>query len=194
MIGAKEDSPIRQVVMHVVSKSEAGFRRHHASSFQVVQESIEADLAQHHYDLYVFYQRQLAIKIMRTVGDFRGRWLILRRSATNCGSDVSVGQTQPIAAMRRSWLRREARFVQHGIHEVSGTVAGERTTCAIGSMRSRRESQNQHSRIGITETRNRLGPVVPAQVGAAFLSSDLSAIRDEPRASRTRDDLLIELR
>src|SRR5437879_3583186 len=60
-------------------------------------------------------------------------------------------------------------------------------------MRARRESEEEHTRLGVAESRHRLGPVFPIAIGALLLLSDLLAVRDQPRTARASDDILIEL-
>jgi len=89
-------------------------------------------------------------------------------------------------------LRGEAGAVEHRIHEISRTVTRERTSCAVGAVRARRETEDEHARIWIAETGNGLAPVFPVQVGTAFFKRDLLTVLHQPRTASARDNLTIQ--
>ena len=70
-------------------------------------------------------------------------------------------------------LRCKPRFMQHRIQKVARSIASERPSRAIRSMRSRRQSQRHHARLRIAERRHRPSPILPVQDRPAAASAPL---------------------
>src|SRR6266700_3306231 len=83
--------------------------------------------------------------------------------------------------------------MQDWIEEVAGTDAGKRPAGTVRSVRARSQTQNQKTRPGVAEARDRFGPVIPFHISASFDLPDFPAVRDQPRTARTRNDFLIDL-
>jgi hypothetical protein len=82
--------------------------------------------------------------------------------------------------------------VQHGIHEIAGSVAGERASGAIGAVSAGSESHDQNAGQRIAESGNGLAPVFPVAIGTALLAGDLLAISDQTGAASAGDHVLVE--
>lgn len=54
------------------------------------------------------------------------------------------------------------------------------------------KAEDQNTRVGIAETRNRLTPIFPVTIRATLLASDLFAVDDEARTKGAGDDVVIE--
>src|SRR6266481_2059050 len=160
----------------------------------MIEIRVKSDSAQHDHDLDFLHQRQLAVEMVRAIRDLLRRGLVQRRRTADSSGNVCVFKDQAIVAMRRGCLRGEAGFVQHRIHEVSRAVAGKRTASTVRSMSARRKTEDQHTSIGIAESRDWLGPVVPVEISTALFASDLLAVSDQTRTADTSYDLLIQLR
>ena len=59
-------------------------------------------------------------------------------------------------------------------------------------MGARRKSQDQYPRIRITESGDRLAPVIPVHEAAELLTRNFFAILDQARTTSASDDLAIE--
>src|SRR5438105_10568577 len=93
--------------------------------------------------------RQLAIQKAGAVpGVLRGG-LVSRRRAAHYGGDVTIAQLQAITFVRARRLRGEPGIVQHRIHEVSRSISREWPPGAVGAVRTRRQSQKEHTRLEV---------------------------------------------
>src|ERR1700693_3704085 len=113
---------------------------------------------------------------MCAVSHLFGQGLVVRRSAAGCGGDVEVFQFQAVITARGGGLAGEAGFVEDGIQEAAGDVAGKGTAGAGGTVGAGSESEDKDAGLRVAKTGNRLAPVVPVAVSAPFLAGDLLAI------------------
>ena len=54
------------------------------------------------------------------------------------------------------------------------------------------KAKYEESRVGIAESGNGFGPIVPFKVSAPFDATDLLAVFDEPRAASAGRDLTVQ--
>src|SRR5262245_31009171 len=90
-------------------------------------------------------------------------------------------------------LRSDTNLVQHRIHKIARTIACERPARAVGTMRARRQAQNQDARIGIAEPRHRLAPILPIQIRSPFFTGNLAAVVNEPWTTSAGNNIGIQL-
>ncbi len=173
-------------------EEQTGLRLNRSGALQIIQISIEADFAEHHHHPEFFEQGDFAVEILRAIGKFIGQRLVLRRGTAHRRRNVSIGESHAIVAPGGQRLRSKAGLMQDRIHEVARTVAGKRTSSAVGAVSARCETENQQPGVGIAESRNRFGPVIPVHVGAPLLLPDLAAVSDQPVTTRAGDDFLVE--
>ena len=83
--------------------------------------------------------------------------------------------------------------MQDGIHEVAGSVAGEATAGAIGSMSTRGEAENKDSGPWIAEAGNGASPVDLVLIGAPSGLPDAPAVVAQAGAALAGDDGLVYL-
>src|SRR6516162_1011810 len=81
-----------------------------------------------------FQDFEFALEISAAIRDFSRERLVARRSAAAGGGDVGLIDLEAVLAVERDRLIREAGFVQRGVQEVAGAVAGEHASGTIGSM------------------------------------------------------------
>ena len=82
--------------------------------------------------------------------------------------------------------------MQDAIEEVSGAVAGKGPASSVRAVSAGGEAKNEQSRLGIAESGNGFGPIIPVEVGAAFDVSDLLAVFDESCTASASSDLVVE--
>lgn len=87
----------------------------------------------------------------------------------------------------------EAELVKDRIHEVAGSVTGEGSAGAVGSMSAWSETEDEDTCAGVTEARDGLSPVGLVLIGAAFCFTDALAVVAEAGAPLTRDDGTVNL-
>src|SRR4029077_10501144 len=159
---------------------------------EIVEISLESNSSQRNNDAQIFQSFEFAFQKRGAVGKFLRQRLIVRRSAACRGSDVEAGQHLAVAASGCSGLTGESGFVQYWIHEVAGSVSGERTAGAIGAMGAGSESEDEDAGMGITKAGNGLSPVLAVAVRPALLAANLLAILDQTATSRAGDDFAVQ--
>src|SRR4029077_11424492 len=97
-----------------------------------------------------------------------------------------------IVAGGRGGQESESGRVQHRIHEVAGSVSGERAAGASGAVGAGSKSENEDAGMGIAEAGNGLAPILAVAVSAALLAGNLLAIHDQARTKRAADDFRIQ--
>ena len=83
--------------------------------------------------------------------------------------------------------------MQDGIHEISGSVAGERSAGAVGSVSAGGEAEDEDPRAGVAKAGYRPGPVGLVEVGATFGLAYAAAVVAETGAKLAGDDGLMNL-
>src|ERR1700680_2310210 len=109
---------------------------------------------------------------MRAFRELLRRGLVGGRSAANCGGDVKILQLEPIVAVGGMRLAGESGFIQYREHELAGSLAGEVAARAVGGVRPRSQSQDQHPRLGIAEAGHGLAPILALAVSPALLAGN----------------------
>ena len=92
----------------------------------------------------------------------------------------------------RLWLRGKSRLMQHGIEKIAGAIAGKGPSSPVGAMCSRSQPEYKHTRIWISERRNRLSPVLQVLVGLFSYPRDISTISAEVGAAVAGHDAVIQ--
>ena len=82
--------------------------------------------------------------------------------------------------------------MKHGIEEVSGTIAGEGPSGAVGAMCARCQTDDDDARRRVTKGWDRTTPVLPFAPLTTALAGNLSAVMTQARAEFAGEDLLIE--
>jgi len=88
----------------------------------------------------------------------------------------------------------QAEFVQDGIHEVAGAIAGEGSAGTICTVGSGSEAEDEDAGTRVSEAGNGTSPVGLILVGAAFGLADAPAVLTETRAKLAGDDGFMNLR
>lgn len=192
VVGSQQDIAVRQFVFCAVGKDILRFAFEHTPTLQIVQIGIKANFSQRDYDLQFLQAFNFAIQIRRAVGQLLRQGLVVGRCAAGGGGDEQVVELEPVVPVGGRGLIGEAGFVEHRVHEVAGSVAGEGTASTVGTVGSGGEAENEDTGIGIAKGGDGLAPVVVVAVGAALLAGDLLAVGDEARALGAGDDFAVE--
>ncbi len=160
---------------------------------EVSQEAVPGDLSEADDDPNASQGGELVGEVLAAVTNLLREGLVAGRSAADDGGDPGVAKFEPIVARGAGGLVGEAEFVEDGVHEVSGAVAGKRTTGAVGTMGAGSESKDQDAGAWIPEARNGTGPVGLIEVGTAAGFADGGAEGAQARTTLAEDDLLPDL-
>lgn len=100
---------------------------------------------------------------------------------------------EPVVAGYTCRLVGEAQLVENGIHEGSGTIAGERTPCAVSSMRTGSKTKDEHPCARVAKAGNRPSPVGLVLVSTSPGFADAAAVVAEARTALAIDDRFANL-
>lgn len=111
--------------------------------------------------------------------DFLRDRFVFGRHAANRIGDQHARQYQPIVRSLVIITFRKSKAAQSGIEELAGIIAGEWPAGAIGALEAWRKPNDQQTRVGIAEGRNRR--IEPLGMRSALCFPK----RDESRTERT---------
>ena len=87
----------------------------------------------------------------------------------------------------------EAGLVKGAVEPLAAAIAGEHPAGAVGSVRRRRQADDQEPCPRVAKVRHRPAPVVASEESLAFFTGDVAAILAQPRARLASDDATVEL-
>ena len=90
-------------------------------------------------------------------------------------------------------LTCESGFVKNRVHEVARRVPGEGTASSIRPVRAGSEPKNKNTRVGFSEARHGLAPIIVVTVCTTFFPCDELAVRDKAGTTRAGNNFTIEL-
>jgi hypothetical protein len=181
----------RQRVTRAMPKRKSSQRRNLPALFQQSQISPHRDAAQHQHRTRP-QNFELALQKMAAIRELRRQRFIRRRRTAHCGSHIYILQHEAVVAIRGSRLIGKASAIQRLVQKIAGAVSSEYSPRAVAAVRGGRKTQNQKLGARISETRNRLAPVVPRKERTALVLRDPFAVPYETRARATADNFLIQ--
>src|SRR5579864_1880743 len=155
-----------------------------ATSFQIIEISVESNLAQGNDHLHPLESLNLAIEKLRAFGEFLRQRLVVGRRAPHRRRNVQIFQLESVVAIGCRGLAGESGLMQDWIHKLAGSISGKGTTSTIGAVRARGQSQDEHPRLSIAKPGHRPAPVVTLTVSASFHPSHFFAIRHQAWTAR----------
>jgi hypothetical protein len=194
MIAGQKAETVWQNVFRSVSKAIVGLARNNASLQEISHVPIKSYLAEANNYANFPQGFNLCGEVSRAITNLLGSRFVAGRGAADDGSDPGVAKFQAVVAGGACWLAGEAQFVQHGIHEVAGAIAGEGAARSIGSMRTGSKPEDENAGARVSEARDWPGPVGLILIGAALCLADASAVIAEPRATLAADDRFSNLK
>jgi len=109
----------------------------------------------------------------------------------NGGSDITLNQTEPVAAVSRCGTIRETEVVQSAVEPIARTIAGENSSSPVPAMRCRSQPNDHKPSPKRAEARNGPSPIFPVTIPPNFRSCDFFAIAHKARTSPAIDDLTL---
>ena len=140
----------------------------------------------------VLEQAEGLIEIGRTVIHFFDCRLIGGWSAVKGGGDEGVNELQAIADVGRRRLIAKSGLIHGPVEKVAGSVAGEHSASAVGSMRCGCQPNDQEACLQIAKVRYGLTVVLIIAKGRSLFACDLLAMGVQARALRAGGDPLIQ--
>src|SRR5882724_7575115 len=112
MIRAQQRASVRQLVSLTMAEKYPAFGFQFTAAFQVVQVSVERNLAQHNDNFHVGQRGEFAIEKCRAISNLFRRWFVLRRSAADSSRDIGIGKLEAVFAANGGRLGRKSRLMQ----------------------------------------------------------------------------------
>lgn len=156
--------------------------------------AVKRDLSKADDDAQMPELSEFRVQMHGAVADLLRSRLVSWRGAANHRCDPGFAKLESILARHTLRLICKAGLVENRVHEVTGSVAGERSAGSVGSMGAGGEAENQHAGARITKTRHGPCPVGLIPVRAALRLSDPFAVRAKTGALFTADDLLMNVK
>ncbi len=144
-------------------------------------------------DAHLNEQTDFTDKKRQTVIRFFGERPIVRRSAADSGTDVTVDELQSVFPVRRSRLIGEAGAVERPKQPVAAPVAGEEASGAVAAMRRWRQSDNKQLRLWVAKARDGPAPVGFCLEAADFLLRHMFPPGHQTGTAPAGNDVLAEL-
>ncbi len=193
VVAAEQMNSIGECIAGAVGEVVGGLALDDALCDEMGEVTVKGDLAQADDDADSSKLTNLVGEVRGAVANLLWRGLVSRWSAADDGGDPGITEPEAIVAGDPFGLAGEAGLVKNGVHEVTGSVAGEGTACAVGAMRSGSESEDEDAGAGIAEAGNGACPVDLVLVGAALGLADSPAVGTKTRTSFAGDDGFMDL-
>jgi hypothetical protein len=160
---------------------------------QVGKIAVEGDLSEADDDADSRESLYLGGQVGGAIANLLRERLVAGRGASNDRGDPGMAEFEAVVAGDGAGFAGEAEFVEDGIHEIAGAVAGEGATGAVGSVGAGGEAEDEDSGAGIAKAGDGAGPVGLVMVGAAFGFADAAAVVAKPIAPFTGGDGFVNL-
>jgi hypothetical protein len=193
VVAAKEAQTVGQDVFGAMCKAVVRFLLDDAGVEQVGEIAIPCDLAEADDDTDSREGVDFGGEMLRAVTDLLREGFVAGWGAADDGGDPGVTEFKTVVAGDSERFGGETEIVEHRVHEVSGTVAGEGTAGAVGTVGAGSESKNQDTGTWISKAGDGASPVGLVLVGAAAGLADPTAVVAQPRATLAGDDGVVNL-
>ncbi len=193
MIAGKQVQSVRQLVLDRMTETVCGFSGDDSGVEQISQVAIEGNLAEADDDPDTRQGLHLVGEVLGTVTDLLRERLISGRGTAYDRGYPGMTELEAIVAGDRFGFTGKAEVVKNWIHEVAGSVTGERTAGSIGTMSAGSESKDQDTGARIAESGDRTRPVGLVLIRAATSFTKTAAVVAQPRATLAGDDGISDL-
>ncbi len=163
----------------------------YAVPYQMLKPRVPRDFPQSDDDAESGQRGHFSIEMIGARDDFLGERPVVRRCTAHGCRNVHIAQLETIVCVMRRRDVCEAGTMERRHQKISGAagaITGEHAACAIGAVSCGRETEDEHTRIGIAEAGHWSPPVALVTECGALLARNLRAERAESRAALTLDD------
>ncbi len=193
VVAAEEGEAVGEEVLGAVGEGEGGAAFDDSLPEEMGEVAVPGDLAEADDDADFGEGGDLGGEVGGAVADLLGRGLVAGRGAADDGADPELAELEAVVAADGHGFGGEAEFVEDGVHEVAGAVAGEGAAGAVGSVGAWGEAEDEDAGVAVAEAGDGLGPVLLVAVGFAAVLADAAAVVAEPGAAGAGDDGVLEL-
>ncbi len=150
---------VGEKIFGAVGEAVLGLAGDDAGFEQEGEVAIEGDLSEADDDTDARQGVNFSGKVGGAVADLLGARLVAGRGAAYDGGDPGVAKLEAVVAVGGARFAGEAEFVQDGVHEVAGAVAGEGSAGAVGTVGAGGEAEDEDAGPGVAKARDGSGPV-----------------------------------
>ena len=193
VIGSEQVQAVGQEIVSAVGEAILGFASDDASLEEEGEIAVEGDLSEADDDADAWEGLDFIGKMSAAVANLLRLGLVARRGAADDGGDPGVAYLEAVVAGDCAGFAGEAEFVEDGIHEVAGAVAGKGTAGAVGSVGSGSKAEDKDAGAGVAEARYGASPVGLVLVGAAPGFADAAAVVAQAGATLAGGDGFLNL-
>jgi hypothetical protein len=179
---------VGQKIVSAVGEAVLGFAGDDAGFEQESEIAVEGYFSQADDDADARQSLDLRGKVRAAVANLLRVGLVSRRGAADDRGDPGMTELEAVVAVDGAGFRGEAEFVEDGVHEVAGAIAGEGAAGSVGSVGARGEAEDEDSGARVAKAGNRTGPVGLVLVGATFGFADAAAVVAKADATFTGND------
>ena len=176
MIAGQQMGSVRERIVCSMNKSELRFAGDDAALQQIRQVAVKCDPAETNDHTNSPKRFNLLSKMIGTTADLHRSGLVPGRSAAHDRGNPRVTKLQAVIARGPLGLIGKTNIVQHRVHEVSRSVAGERAASSIRSVSPGSQPKNQNTGTRIAKSRNRPRPINLVLISATLGFGNVLAI------------------
>lgn len=175
-----------------MSKTGTRFGDSVVSVLQYPQDLGKGHAAQRHDHLDTIEKVEFCFQPATACFLLRWDWLVAGWRTSHNGADKRIREHEAVTPCNSFRLAGESGPVKRSEQPIPGSIAGEHTAGAVGTMRSRRQPDDEKSGSPISKTGNWFRPIVPVAIGGPLFVTYLLSPGDEPWTPPTVDYVLFE--
>ena len=176
VVAAEQGEAVGEEVFGAVGEGEGGTTLDDSLLEEMGEVAVPGDLAEANDDADFGECSDLGSEVGGAVANLLRGGLVAGRSAADDGADPELAELEAVVAADGDGFAGEAEFVEDGVHEVSGAVAGEGAAGAVGSVGAGGEAEDEDAGVGIAESGNRSCPVLLVTIGFTAGLADSVAV------------------
>lgn len=176
VVAAEQGKAVGEEIFSAVGEGEGGATLDDSLPEEMGEVAVPGDLAEADDDADFGECSDFIGEMRGAVADLLRGGLVAGRGAADDGADPELAELEAVVAADGDGFGGEAELVEDGIHEVSGTVAGERAAGAVGSVGAGGEAEDEDAGVAVAESGNGPCPVLLITVGFTASLADSTAV------------------
>jgi hypothetical protein len=193
VIGSEKMQTVREKILGAMRETVLGFAGDDAGFKQKGEVAVKGDLPEAYGDTDTRQSLDFSCEVGGAVADLLGVGFVSRRGAADDRSYPGMAKLEAVVAVDGSRFAGQAEFMQDGIHEITGAVAGKGPAGAVCPVRPWSKAENEDPSAWVAKTWNGACPVGLILVGAALGFADTAAVVTQTGAALTCGDGMVNL-
>jgi hypothetical protein len=193
VIGSEKMQTVGEKILGAMGETVLGFAGDDAGFKQKGEVAVKGYLPETNGDTDSRQSLDLCRQMGGAVADLLGMRFVAGRGAADDRGYPRMAKLEAVVAVDGPGLAGQAEFMQDGVHEITGAVAGKGPAGAICSVRPRGKAENEDPSAWVTKTWNGPCPIGLILVGAALSFADTAAVVAQTWAALTCGDGVVNL-